>query len=228
VKWHDVYVLGRAVPLAGDFNGDGRDDIASFTRGTTGDVFVATSDGSRFDRTPDQWHDNFASGAAIPAVGDFNGDGKDDIASFTRGSAGDVYVALSDGSRFGPAVKWHDSFAYGDEIPAVGDVNGDSKDDIVTFTRGTAADVFVALSDGRQFVGTGAKWHDHFSVGTEMPGVADFDGDGKDDIVTFTRGTAADVFVATSDGRRFVGDGVKWHDSFAYRDEIPMPRALLE
>ena len=31
----------------------------------------------------------------IPLTGDFNGDGKDDIAAFTRGATADVYVALA-------------------------------------------------------------------------------------------------------------------------------------
>ena len=41
--------------------------------------------------------------------------------------------------------------------------------DIVTFTRGPAADAYVALSNGSQFVGTAVKWHDFFAAGTEIP-----------------------------------------------------------
>jgi hypothetical protein len=160
-------------------------------------------------------------------VGDFNGDGKDDIATFTRGPAADVFVATSNGSRFvGTGVKWHDFFAVGSELPTVGDFNRDGKDDIVTFTRGPAADVFVATSNGSRFVGTGVKWHDFFAVGSEIPGTGDFDGDNRADIATFTRGAAADVFVARSTGVRFVGTGVKWHDLFAVGSEIPQPGVL--
>ena len=222
VKWHDFFAVGNEIPAVGDFNGDGRDDIATFTRGSAADVYVALSNGSRFVGTGVKWHDFFATGREIPAVGDFNGDGRDDIVTFTRGNPADVYVALSNGSRFvGTGVKWHDFFAANSEVPAVGDFNGDHRDDIVTFTRGSAADVYVALSNGRRFVGTGVKWHDFFAVGNESPGVGDFNGDGRDDIVTFTRGSAADVYVARSNGTRFVGTGVKWHDFFAVGREIP-------
>lgn len=62
-----------------------------------------------------------------------------------------------------------DFFAVGTEIPAIGDFNGDGRDDIATFTRGSAADVFVALSNGSSFVGTSVKWHDFFAVGAEIP-----------------------------------------------------------
>jgi hypothetical protein len=222
VKWHDYFAVGRETPLVGDFNGDGKDDIATFTKGASADVYVALSTGSSFSGTGWKWHDYFAAGRETPAVGDFNGDGKDDIATFTRGASADVYVALSTGSSFsGTGWKWHDYFAAGSEVPAVGDFNGDGKDDIVTFTRGAAADVYVARSTGSSFVGTGRKWHDFFAVGAELPSVGDFNGDGKDDIVTFTRGAAADVYVARSTGSSFSGTGWKWHDFFAVGAEIP-------
>ncbi|MGI5499270.1 FG-GAP-like repeat-containing protein [Lentzea sp. CA-135723] len=224
VKWHDNFAFNDEVPAVGDFNGDGKDDIVTFTRGSAADVFVALSTGTGFSGTSVKWHDWFAANGEIPAVGDFNGDGKDDIATFTRSDAGDVYVATSTGSGFaGTSVKWHDKFSFNGEIPLIGDFNGDGKDDVVTFTRGAAGDAFVALSDGTKFVGDGVKWHDHFAIGTETPGVGDFNGDGKDDVVTFTRGTAADVYVALSTGSGFAGDSVKWHDWFAMGAEIPAP-----
>ncbi|WP_020644710.1 FG-GAP-like repeat-containing protein [Amycolatopsis balhimycina] len=226
VLWDDYFAANSEIPAIGDFNGDGKDDIATFTLGTTGDVYVALSDGTKFGASS-VWHGDFGFNAELPYIGDFNGDGKDDIAVFTRGTGGDVYVALSDGTKFvGNSVKWHDNFAFNDEIPAIGDFNGDGKDDIATFTRGTTSDVYVATSDGTKFVGNSVKWHDHFAAGSEIPAVGDFTGDGKDDIATFTRGTTSDVYVATSDGTKFVGDSLKWHDAFAYNSEVPAPRAI--
>jgi hypothetical protein len=271
-KWHDHFAAGQEIPLVGDFNGDGKDDVATFTRGDAADVYVSLSDGTRFVQDGWKWHDHFAAGDELPLVGDFNGDGKDDIATFTRGATADVYVSLSDGHRFvQDAWKWHDHFAAGNEIPVIGDFNGDGRDDIATFTTGDAADVYVSLSDGTHFVqdawkwadnvgggpsrpwagdvngdgkadavvfvnGTAAvaisggagfgaqtQWHDHFAVGDEIPGTGDFTGDGKSDIVTFTRGDLADVYVAWSDGTKYNGTGVKWHDHFAGGAEIPRP-----
>ncbi|MEU6076362.1 DUF2961 domain-containing protein [Micromonospora sp. NPDC047074] len=205
-----------------DLDGDRRDDAVVFTRGGAADVFASLSDGSRFVQDGWKWNDFFAVGEEVPFTGDVNGDGRADAITFTRGDAADVYVALSNGSGFGPGVKWHDFFAVGTEVPAVGDVNGDGLTDIITFTRGDAADVYVALSNGSGF-GPGVKWHDHFALGAETPAVGDFNGDGRDDIVTFTRGTheQADVFVSLSDGTRFVEDGWKWQDRFAVGSEVP-------
>lgn len=221
--WHDNFALGTEVPAVGDFNGDGRADIVTFTRGATADVYVSLSTGTGFGPAA-KWHELFAIDNEFPAVGDVNGDGLDDIITFTRGPVADVWVALSTGTGFGPSSIWNGFFALGNEIPAVGDIDGDGRDDIVTFTQGTNADVYVALSDGSHFIGGDhgipQKWHDFFALANEVPGLADVDGDGRDDLLTFTRGTTADVWTALSTGASF-GPGIKVHDNFATGTEVP-------
>jgi hypothetical protein len=230
--WHNFFALDSEIPLVGDFNGDGKDDIATFTRGASygpGQVYVALSTGTSFVGTSTMWDTNFGYGTEPPAVGDFNGDGMDDIATFSQGTTGHVYVALSNGSRFlgnGEDNLWNNWFAPAGETPAVGDFNGDGRDDIVTFTQANPAKVYVGLSTGRQF-SAGAVWNPHFSVAGEVPGTGDFDGDGKSDIVTFTRGSSAQVYVSLSNGASFVQDSWLWHSHFCVGTEWPQPSRLL-
>ena len=221
-KWHDWFCIGSEVPLVGDFNGDGMDDIATFTRGSRGDVYVALSNGHGFVGTGQKWHSNFCFGSNTPVVGDFNGDGRDDIAALNRGSRGDVYVALSTGYKFGASKKWHDDFCFGNKTPMVGDFNGDGKDDLAAFSKGRTGDVYVVLSGGSQFKGAGKKWHDWFCIGGEVPLVADFNGDGKDDLATLTRGNRGDVYVAISNGSKFRGTGWRWHEDFCFGSDLPL------
>jgi hypothetical protein len=251
-KWHEYFSIIKEVPMVGDFNGDGKDDIISFVRGggnagagiADGDVYVSLSTGTNFGAAT-KWHEFFCIGNQLPAVGDVNGDGKADIILFVRGGSnsgagvgdGDVLVALSTGSGFGATQKWQEFFCIGGELPAVADVNGDGKADIATFLRGGGnsganipdGDVYVGLSTGSGFAG-GAKWSEFFSIGGELPGLADFTGDGKADAVTFLRGGTnagagvpdGNVYVAPSTGAAF-GGGALWHEFFSVGAELPAP-----
>ena len=215
--WNRYFAPGNEVPRVGDFNGDGLDDIVTFVRDHNADVWVRLSNGQNAFNGGGHWHDFFNLPGETPDVGDFNGDGKDDIITFAHDRA-DAIVALSNGSRFGTSRLWHGYFAPGNQIPAVGDFNGDGKDDIVTFTQSNVADVWVRLSDGTKFTG-GGRWHHYFSVRGEIPRVADINGDGKDDILTFDLNNG-NVWVAMSTGNGF-GDARLWATDFAYHGQVP-------
>jgi hypothetical protein len=178
---------------------------------------VSLSDGTKFAEVAPTWHDHFAAGQEIPLAGDFNGDVKTDIVTFTQGDSGLAIVSLSNGSSFEPATTRHSHFAVGDEVPAVGDFNGDGRDDIATFTRGERGDVFVSPSDGTKFVQDAWMWH---AVGQEIPLAGDFNGHGKTDIVTFTRGDSGLAIVSLSNGSG-LEPATTWHSHFALGNEVP-------
>jgi hypothetical protein len=252
-NWHTFFSLKGEIPLVGDFDGDGKDDITTFVQkqqnfadGTVigpAPVWVALSNGSRFN-TSRIWHKFFSLKGEIPLVGDFNGDGKADIVTFVQkqqlfangtpiGPA-PVWVSLSDGSSFGTSRVWHTFFSLKGEIPLVGDFNGDGKDDIATFVGKPQFDangnilgqapVWVSLSDGTKF-GPSRIWHPFFSLKGEFPMVADVDMDGKADVVTFLRGRgqglqANNVYAAFSTGARF-DRSVMWATNQAKSGETP-------
>ncbi|SCL72829.1 N-acetylmuramoyl-L-alanine amidase [Micromonospora peucetia] len=222
-KWHDWFAPGTEIAAVGDVNGDGKDDIITFTHDNAADVYVALSTGTSFTGTAVKWHEYFSITGEYPALGDVNGDGRDDIITFTQGpaTASDVIVALSTGSSFGAPQKWHDLFAVGTEQPRVGDINGDGKDDIVTFTCDTNADVYAAVSTGTTFTGTTVKWNDFFCLSGEFPYLADVNGDNKDDIIVFTKGTTNDIYVGLSTGTTFT-NSTKWHDYFGLNGETTL------
>ena len=215
-------------PFVGDFNGDNKTDIITFTRqnpSAIGDVYVALSAGTSFGANT-KWHDFFAiTTDETVVIGDYDGDNKDDIATWLGKTSRQVYVAKSLGNGMAAATVWVNSIgSQSTDYLASGDANGDGKDDLIMFAR-TEGKVYVAISDGTKF-GAPTVWHPFFAVSTfERPRVADVNGDGKADIVTFATDSPTafgDVYVAVSNGTSFRDsnggqNSDKWHDFFAIR-----------
>jgi hypothetical protein len=185
-----------ASQLQGDFNGDGKDDVASFYS-SDGTWWVTQSTGTGFSTT--LWADYYtAAGWGPQVVGDFNGDGKDDIANF-HNSNGTWWVSSSTGSGF-TTRRWATlSRAKGWGPQLVGDFNGDGKDDIANFhdSDGTWQ---VSRSTGTAFATS--LWADFYTTkGWDPQLVGDFNGDGKDDIVNLHSGGR--LWVSRSTGTSF-------------------------
>jgi LysM repeat protein len=166
---------------------------------------------------PHLWQSVFCTGNEICTVGDFNGDGKDDILLFTKNTSeinrGKVGVGLSTGADFITMQSWYPFFCLGNEICAVGDFDGDAKDDILYFGRDEAVSfnygsVWVALSSGVGFAES-QQWQDLFCTGEDICLIGDFDGNGQDDIINFIHTEVADhlpgtILVAFSNGSEFI------------------------
>ena len=225
-SWIANFCWTNQVPVVGDFDGDGWDDIATFLRdaypGQNGDVYVALNRSGQFVFSG-LWQGNFGVGSEIPAAGDFDGDGRDDVLVFVPGT-GKVWVALSSGNSFCGSREWWNTTTYGPffytgELPMVGDVNGDGRADIVTFSRLTKS-VYVGLSTGTNFVNAGL-WQADFCPGAGEPRVGDVNGDGKADVVCFVRDSRTgldlgNVEVALSTGTNFAYQALRyWHQHFA-------------
>ncbi len=154
----------------GDFNGDGKTDILTYSNGS---VYVLFSNGNG----------SFTSSAgtpiaAAPMLADFDGDGKTDL---MYPDAGDQYhVAFSNGD--GSFRKSPQSTAVSTNRYSVpGDFNGDGMTDLLLY-YGTYVDVLLSNGDGT-FTTRGRYYDSYYGLGVISPG--DFDGDGRTDFINW-------------------------------------------
>ncbi|MER5261987.1 matrixin family metalloprotease [Actinosynnema sp. NPDC002837] len=140
---------------------------------------------------PTKWSDYMCPGTEVCAIADVNGDNRDDAIAVIKGTSNDIWVALSNGTTFGPPTMWSDYMCPGVEVCAMADVNGDNRSDALAFTKGTTNDVWVALSSGAAF-GAPLKWSEYMCPGNEVCAVGDTNGDGRHDTAAFIKSTQAE------------------------------------
>jgi hypothetical protein len=159
-------------------------------------------------------------------TGDFNGDGKADVAVVYNDAnlQTRMYVLTSTGSAFNAPVIWYDSgpnaWDWTQTKAVVGDFNGDGKSDIgILYNYGSSNTGFnVMLSTGTAF--TVHNWYlsgaGNWDWNASKPVAGDFNGDGKADIgVLYNVGTLnTNLDVLTSTGSSFNAPQV-WYASGA-------------
>jgi hypothetical protein len=160
---------------AGDFNGDGRLDLATANT-NTGDVSVLLGNGNGTFQSQLQFAVD--AGPVSLVTGDFNGDGQVDLATANSGAADlSVLLGVGDGTFANPVQNGVGSSPF---YVVTGDFNGDGIPDLAS-ANSRSNNVSILLGNGDGTFQTQTQ----YAVGTQPQAlaVADFNGDGRLDLV---------------------------------------------
>lgn len=200
----------------GDFNGDGREDLAA-SGAQNGLLFLSNGDGT-YD-APVRLPQAVSTGKF--AIGDFNNDGKlDFVAQGASATQMNVYLGNGDGT-FQPAKTTSDGTSDVTTWLLAVDLNHDNKTDLVqTMTAGggsEALQVWISNGDGTFKAGpriTSGLIATDFGMVT-----GDFDGDGKADVaIVRTYSGPTQIQVWWGDGAGNLGSPYNVTDPDGYED----------
>jgi hypothetical protein len=188
-----VRVAGNPVSLAlGDFYGDGKLDIAVGVQyGLSNAVEVLRGNGNGTFSTPGPL--SFFPGGSVDAIaaGDFNGDGRLDLAAADEGSNA-VSVLLNKGNgKFAIASGSPIAVGSNPSVIEVGDFTGDGRQDLAV-TSDSGVNVLLGNGNGMFADAPGSPFDGGFVA------AGDFDGNNEPDLVVGNTGNTLSVLLNTT------------------------------
>ncbi|MFJ6053462.1 RICIN domain-containing protein [Streptomyces sp. NPDC092307] len=206
------------VMASGDFNGDGRADIAAVTADGNLHTFAGRPDGTVEYGRPLWRTDGSWRGATKIIGGDFNGDGLTDIASVWSGGGLRLYAGRPDGSLAEGKTMWADASTNWNAMLQLDRFRmaGSDRDGIIAvWGTGGGKGSLYAYSTGADGVLNGQSrkmWPDTTWTGIQKITTGDFNNDGRDDIVAIASDGALRRYSGNTAGGLDAGVSM-WHDT---------------
>lgn len=174
-----------------DYDGDGRTDIAVFrpgpSAGTPANWYILQSGSNTVRIEQFGTTGNGTTSSERPVPGDYDGDGKFDIAVYRWGIAPTNTYIIKYSSTGQIVYRSFGNFQTDYILP--GDYDGDGKYDLAvarTGAAGTSPLVWWILQSS-----TGTSRTQTFGISSDLPVQGDYDGDARTDIAVYRRGAAA-------------------------------------
>jgi hypothetical protein len=197
------------VPMLADLDGDRKADFVVW-RASTGTWYWLTSS-SGYNPAASvgkQWGNQ--SLGDVPLLGDFDGDGRADLAVWRPTDGTWYWLPSSAGYSYASMVgrQWGNN-SLGD-VPMVADMDGDRRGDLVVWRSSTGTWYWLSSSNGfdSRFA-AGYQWGNQ-ALG-DRPVIGDFDGDGRGDLTVWRESTGTWYWLKSSSGYSYsTMGGVVW------------------
>lgn len=188
---HYAWGLNGDSTVARDYDGDGITDVAVFRRGTTATAqtfwYIRLSSTNTARIIPFGTTGNGTTFFDTPIPGDYDGDGKFDIAVYRFGiTPANNYIVLQSSDN---AVTYREFGNFNSDYVLPGDYDGDGKFDYAIARTGantTSPLVWWILQSSTNTTRT-QTW----GISSDLPVQGDYDGDGRTDLAIYRRGAAA-------------------------------------
>ena len=194
--------LEWSVAGIGDFNGDGRDDVLLRKPGN-GAWYYYPMNGRR--HMAGQGAANLTSNLewSMAGIGDFNGDGRDDVLLRKPGNGawyyypmnGRRHMAGQGAANLTSNLEW--------SMAGIGDFNGDGRDDVLLRKPGNGAWYYYPMNGRRHMTGQGTANLTN-NLEWSVAGIGDLNGDGRDDVL-LRKPSNGRWYYYPMDGRRYLG-----------------------
>jgi hypothetical protein len=181
-------IAGGTKILTGDFNHDGKQDLAILGVDTVGNTSVTIYSGDGTGK--------FAAGTAqnvgvLPlanvGAGDVDGDGFSDLVAWNDAS---VYVSLNDGTgKLLPAVQNDNPFGTIANPVALGDLDGDGRPELIGVNGNQIFPNKAVASTGQYMLNFPLTLTNQIPLAGKRIVVADVNGDGKNDLLALGDGS---------------------------------------
>ncbi|WP_231406046.1 VCBS repeat domain-containing M23 family metallopeptidase [Streptomyces clavuligerus] len=194
---------GTGPGFSHDFSGDGKSDVLAKAAATADIHLYEGNGGGGFKAgTGQAVGNNFSALEHVTVVGDWDGDGRDDLVARNR-STGDLHLYAGNGSggfKAGTGQVIGNNFTGFDRIIGAGDFDGDSRTDLVVRSR-TTTDLHLYAGNGKGGfkTGTGQVIGTSWAALGEIAGVGDWSGDGRADLLAKNR-TTGDIHLYEGNG----------------------------
>lgn len=197
------------VPMVGDMDGDLKGDLIIWRPGNGTFYWLTSSTNYSYAASRAVQWGNSSLGDQ-PILGDFDGDGRQDLAIWRASNGTWYWLASSAEYSYASAqgVQWGNA-GMGDK-PLTGDIDGDGRNDVIVWRPGNGTWYWLKSSTGYSYATQAQVQWGNNSLG-DIPTIGDFDGDGRADLAVWRTSNGTWYWLTSSSGYSYASaNGKQW------------------